>query len=331
MTEEPTDRVSWTIDLGVAFIITIIGTMTVFFEIDWMVIRVVFSLPLVLLLPGYALVSLLFPEWDSRPTYTSLRNRPLGLFERILLGMIASVAIVPGAAYVLNFTRYGITLRPLVVCVAGITLILTTLAFVRRLQTPADERFTIPIPYRHVLCLSTEKSGQQTERGGQGPPFSPSFFNLIFLMSVFVLLASVAFTMGSPTTDNGFTELSILVEDDDGSLVAEDYPDHLDDPLINELRIVIENNEGHDIEYTLLILHQPIEHGEETVTIRDSEEINQLSIPVAEGERVIEPIQLDIDDGGHEHRVTFLLFIGEPPASVDPEDAYREVSLNLSG
>ena len=84
-------------------------------------VRTALSLPLILFLPGYALIAMLFPEKTG-----------LEWLERIALSVGLSVAVVPLIGLVLNFTSWGIKEIPLLASLSVFTLLLSGLAYVRR-------------------------------------------------------------------------------------------------------------------------------------------------------------------------------------------------------
>ena len=86
---------------------------------DIVLIRIL-TLPLVLVLPGYALTSALFP------------NRSLGVPERLVfsLGLSLSIVILGGLA--LNWTPFGLRASSWAVLLSGITLGASAVALVRR-------------------------------------------------------------------------------------------------------------------------------------------------------------------------------------------------------
>ncbi len=86
---------------------------------DIVLIRIL-TLPLVLLLPGYALVSALFP------------NRSLGVAERLMFSLGLSLPIVILGGLALNWTPFGLRASSWAVLLAGITLAASAVALVRR-------------------------------------------------------------------------------------------------------------------------------------------------------------------------------------------------------
>ncbi len=84
-------------------------------------IRIILGLPLVLFLPGYALIAALFPRKDD-----------LDAIERIALSFGLSIAITPLLGLALNYTAFGIRLSPILIVLSVFTISLAMGAYVRR-------------------------------------------------------------------------------------------------------------------------------------------------------------------------------------------------------
>jgi uncharacterized membrane protein len=67
-------------------------------------VRVVLALPTVLFIPGYCLITALFPK-----------DGEIDLMQRIALSFGLSIAVVPMIGFLLNFTPLGIWLDPIVI------------------------------------------------------------------------------------------------------------------------------------------------------------------------------------------------------------------------
>jgi len=92
-------------------------------------IRIILGLPLVLFLPGYALIAALFPGKDD-----------LDAIERIALSFGLSIAITPLLGLALNYTPFGIRLSPILAVLSIFTISLALCAYVRRSMTPEEDR-----------------------------------------------------------------------------------------------------------------------------------------------------------------------------------------------
>jgi uncharacterized membrane protein len=95
-------------------------------------IRIILGLPLVLFLPGYALIAALFP-----------RKEDLDAIERIALSFGLSIAVVPLLGLALNYTPFGIRLLPILIVLSVFTISLAISAYVRRSMIPEEDRFSV--------------------------------------------------------------------------------------------------------------------------------------------------------------------------------------------
>jgi len=83
-------------------------------------LRYVFGGLFVLFLPGYSLIQALYPK------------RELDDLTRLVLSIGLSLALVPLAGLVLNYTPFGIRLLPVALSLAGLTLVLLFVALRRK-------------------------------------------------------------------------------------------------------------------------------------------------------------------------------------------------------
>ncbi len=93
-------------------------------------IRIILGLPLVLFLPGYALIAALF-----------IRKDDLDGIERIALSFGLSIAISPLLGLGLNYTPFGIRLTPILIVLTVFTIALAIGARVRRSGIPDSNEF----------------------------------------------------------------------------------------------------------------------------------------------------------------------------------------------
>lgn len=88
--------------------------------------RIVLTIPLVLILPGYAITAALFPE------------PPLRMPHRVLLTLSLSIAATIGGGFALNATRWGLNTGPFAALLAGVTILAASIAFSRRSATGGE-------------------------------------------------------------------------------------------------------------------------------------------------------------------------------------------------
>ncbi len=90
-------------------------------------VRSALGIVFVLFLPGFAFIKALFPS--GVPIKTSSEN--LDVIERIALSLGLSLALVPIAGLILNYTPWGIRLAPITLSLLALTIVLTIAAILR--------------------------------------------------------------------------------------------------------------------------------------------------------------------------------------------------------
>jgi len=92
-------------DLALAILLTLLCVPFVLIApLNATPVRIILGLPLVLFLPGYSLITVLFPGKDD-----------LDGIERVALSFGLSIAFVPLLGLALNYTPFGIRLLPVII------------------------------------------------------------------------------------------------------------------------------------------------------------------------------------------------------------------------
>lgn len=295
-------------------------------------LRVVFGLPLVLFLPGYVLVAALFPEAGESPEASdtgtdaetgsdaeSTDDRGIDGVERTALSFGLSIAVVPLLGLILNFTPWGIRLVPILVSVVGFTVVTTGIAAERRRTLPEDERFRVP--YHEWVAAGRAELLEPTSRWD-------AILNVALVCSVLLALATVGFAVAVPPQGETFTEFYLLSEDEDGELVAANYPSNFTLGDSRPVVVGIGNHEGEPVEYTVVVQLQDVTvEGNET-TVEQRQELDRFSSPsIADNETWQTTHDIEPTMTGDQLRLQYLLYRGSPPASPTAENAYRDLHL----
>lgn len=292
-------------------------------------LRIILGIPLILFLPGYAFIAALFPEHSRSPASdpdeagseagsSSIRDRGIDGIERIALSFGLSIAIVPLIGLVLNFTPWGIRLLPILFSISGFTLITVAVAARRRQELPPDERFSVP--YRAwVDAMKTEFLEPETRKD--------AVLNILLAMSVVLAMASVAYAIAVPKQGEAFTEFYILTENDDGELIAADYPTEFVRGENHPVVIGVGNHEHQPLNYTIVIELQRVRIANNSTTTIEEQRLDQLRTRIASNETWTTTYQITPTITGNRLRLAFLLYIGEPPADPTVDNAYRDLHL----
>ncbi|WP_311173106.1 DUF1616 domain-containing protein [Halobellus ordinarius] len=292
-------------------------------------LRVVFGLPFVLFIPGYAFIAALFPEAGASPendentedadaAADSVTERGIDGIERVALSFGTSIAIVPLLGLVLNFTPWGIRLVPILVTVSGFTVVAVAVAAARRKQLPEDERLVVP--YRQWLETAAAELFEPDSR-------TDAALNVLLVASVLLATASVGYAVAVPKTGESFSELYLLTDGEDGELVADNYPEELVRGEPASLVVGVGNQEHQPEQYSVVVLLQRVEVANNSTTVLEEDRLRTFTPRLEHNETWHRPHRIEPTMTGERLRLTYLLYKEAPPSSPSVETAYREVHL----
>ncbi len=221
---------SHTRDLQIVAMIIILTVLFVLLPpLNTSPVRTILGIPMVLFLPGYALIAALFP-----------RKNDLDGIERLALSFGLSIAVVPLIGLGLNFTPFGIRLVPILVSLSVFTMSMLLIANLRRSQMPEDERFKVPFSYMY----SSLKSSIFGSKKGLD-----KILTIILILSMLASIIMLIYVIVTPKQGEKFTEFYIL--GDNGK--AQDYPSLLEAGKTSSVIVGITNQEYLLTNYTLNI------------------------------------------------------------------------------
>jgi len=205
-------------------------------------IRIFIGLPLALFLPGYSLVGVLFP-----------RKNDLSIIERIAFSFILSLAVVPFLGLILNFTPFGIRLVPILFVLSAFTILVSFVAWDRRLNLPIEERFRV--------------SFEKLLKFNLGPNVLDKCLSIVLIASIIFSSATLVYVVVMPKAGERFTEFYLLGPNG----TASDYPTDLN--VGEEVKgiICIVNQEHEDITYLLEVNYNGFLIHEENVSLIENE------------------------------------------------------------
>lgn len=282
-------------------------------------LRLVLGIPFLVFLPGYALVSALFPrrkdvETEQSPEANDAFRTGSGIggFERVALSVGTSVAINSMIGFLLNFTPWGIRLVPTLVGICSFTVVTAVVAAVRRLRTPPAERFSVPIWYwagRIRRELFDPETGLD------------AVLNVILVVSLILAVGSVAYAIGMPHQQESFTQFYVLGHDESGNPATEGYPQNLTVGESESLYVGIENHEHRRVNYTVVVLLQRFENN--STRAQHAEQLDRFRVSLASNQTTLSERAIDPTMRGNELRLTYLLYKGTPSKNPNPSTAYR--------
>lgn len=258
-----------------------------------------------LVVPGYAFVSALFPRSPSdrsRLVDRSTDGPPWTV--RIALSLVGSALAVGAVGAVLGWT-IGITLLTAFVALDALTLAAVAVAGYRRLQLEGSERVTPLQRVRPALAVG-ETTGQR----------------VAIFAAVLVLASTLAFAGAAPPSAEGYSEVTLLSENRSGGLVADGYPTTL--PTEETLYLRVENAEGQQTAYSGVVLAQAV--GDDG-SVTAQERLDEFSLSLEDGEsETLEPAVAP-STAGEGVRLRVLVYEGALPESPGVETADHELHL----
>ncbi|EMA21603.1 DUF1616 domain-containing protein [Haloarcula marismortui] len=277
-------------------------------------VQAVLGLAAVLIAPGYALVSLLFPRRASEAGLFEDRGGRISPGERLVLSVGVSICLVPLVGLGLVLLSYGATTGLFQFSIGATTVLLTVAGAARRLRVPPAERFS---PLRWVTSARFRASLRPS--GGVGA--------LHVLLVLGLLVSGTGIGYAAMTAERGeqFTEFGLMAESDDGELVASEYPSQVPLGSSATVQVTIGNHEGQDMDYTVVVIAQRIENG----TVLSTARLDRFDARVAAGETLTRPHEMTPSLVGENVRVSYLLYRGEAPAGANPRpaNAYRRTHI----
>jgi uncharacterized membrane protein len=282
-------------------------------------VRAAFALPLLLFLPGYGVLLLLFPR---RRREDDDGSSGLRFVERLALSFGLSLTLAPLVA--LGFELLGVDLSTVSV-VTGLVAI-TGLCLLagegRRRRLPTSERYTVPLD-RWLGAVDLPRTN---------PRGVDHLLNLVLVLSMVFALSSLGYGLMAPAVDEQYTNFYVVTEDGAGELVAADYPVNLTEEGFDEIVVGVDNHEGRDVQYHVVVQLQRVgdaDAGELRVLDREEVARTTLSVPENESGRTMTDVDTPAPamDGEGPLRLVYLLYEGEVSGEPTIETAYRSLYL----
>jgi uncharacterized membrane protein len=329
----------WKHDLLFVVCASVAALAAILLDLPGSVVRSALVVPLIVVLPGYALMAAVFPDRrsavnsdamgpDSSVTVPTTRTTGVLYSVRIALSVAASVALVAAVALLTNFLGLGFDAVTVGTGVFVVTVLFTAVGFVRRATRPRAERAGVP-------PLSELRSGPTpdlTSPLSSGPRDSSSSIvvRAVVAVSVLAFFGSVGFAaVETQTADAEFTEVYFLPQNGTAS-DASDYPHRLTRGEPSRVRLAISNHEGRTQRYTVVTELQRIDRTANGTRITEEAELARFRRTVEAGETVALARNVTPTLEGDSLRLVFLVYEGDAPANPTRETAYRTVQLIVS-
>ncbi len=267
-----------------------------------------FLVPLVTVLPGFAVTVAAFPRSPSQ-TESGFEGVTTDLipdtFERFALSIALSILTFPIAGVALASSPWPITRLTSVYTLAGVAVASSIVGILRRQAVEPAARYR-PDPLGTV-------------RGGR----ASAAVSVTLVLSGLLLVGVLGYTIAAPQPGEGSTELYVLNADVDGESVAAEYPERVEVGEGVPVEVGVENNERKVTEYVLIVRLEDVDEQEVT----ELERLEERRFTLEPGEQWREEISLTPSVAGENQRVSFLLFTDEPGFFVNQRTAYRHTHL----
>ncbi|WP_276257067.1 DUF1616 domain-containing protein [Halomontanus rarus] len=330
----------WYIDLAAVVAVTGLATFGLLVDLPGL-LHLVVALPLVLFVPGYALVSVLFPDGvsDEQRSFddakTGLRNpvtdgRGIDSIERLVLSVVLSLALVPTVALVSSITPWGVTVQPILGGVGLVTITLALVGIVARARCSPDRRYVPSLPAGSLGFSARGRSAYDSTNA--------KVFNVALACSLLFLLASAGYAIANPPQGEGYTEFYVETENVTGETETM-YESSYTSGETQDLTVFVDNREHQETTYTTVVQLQRVEYAggdgagdgngtdSDAVTVLETDELTRASTTVADGERESQTLEFAPTMAGDDLRLVVLLYEGEPPSEPSADDAYRVIRL----
>jgi len=254
------------------------------------VLRNILGLPLVLFLPGYALIAALFPAKSD-----------LDGIERTALSFGLSIAVVPLIGLGLNYTPWGIRLLPILISLSVFTFAMCGLAYLRRAQLPEADAFEVP--FREMaLSLKAEILEKPESK-------LDKTLTIILVLSILLSVATLFYVIITPKEGEHFTEFYVLGPEG----MADNYPTKYTLGESGTVIVGVVNHEYMPVNYTMEVRLEnkslPLPKDMQPVTL-------------AHNETWEEPLTFTPPVEGKDMKLEFLLF-----NETDKNTPYRDLHL----
>lgn len=276
-------------------------------------LQTAFGLLFVCFVPGYALVSVLFP---SSPANEPERSVPT-LGERLLLAVGLSLVVVPAVGLMMSYSAWGLDPTAVLSAVGMVSLALVCVGVVRRFQLPPAQQFHISISIRAAPDRIWAWLGGANTRW-------EAALNILLVAGLIFTTVGIGAAIVSSEHGEQYTEFFVQSDEQTDAGVLSEEP-IIDDG--SEFLVGITNRELEEKQYTVVVELHRVEGSGPNATVVEQEEIQRLSTSLEHTESYEETITADPEMTGEGLRMTFLLYPTSPPEDPSMENAYRSAYM----
>ena len=283
--------------------------------------RALVGFAFVLVLPGYALVSALFP---GRPS--GVRTRPMqttayspGTAERLGLSFAFSLALLPILAVVHGLLGIPFETNTVVVSVATLVIALSTVGILRRFARSPTDRYSPPSVFGY---------GARTRDWLAAGTATDTVLSAVLAVAVLLAVGTLAFGLTGPIQGESYTGVSLVTESGDGEYVASGFPTNFSAGEARTLTLQVENHYQEPGDYTAVVQLQRVRgNGTDSVEVTRRERLQMLESRVAANETWTRTHQVRPTMRGSNLRLAYYVYRGDVPETPTAENADGRVHL----
>lgn len=294
-------------------------------------IRILLAAPLVGFLPGYALLSALFP--GEPPTESGLaigrvrETDGLGWFVRCSLALPATIALLPLVAIGLAAAGVGFSTWSVVATLAAIIVVLMGVGTLRRRRLRTPHRYDVPLS-RWRKELNPGPDADST--GGRFDAAGRVFLALVVVVAV----AALGVGLAMPVDGESYTEAGLLTPTESGA-VAGEYPETVPAGEELDLIVTLENHLGSDTRYEAVVVldRVRVSNDGQDVTVLERAELTRFDQTVADGTTAERPVTVAPEMIGTDLRLSVFVYEGAAPESpsVESADEHLYIWFDVTG
>lgn len=280
--------------------------LIVWYPRQWLRFQLILSALLVTFIPGYLLLAALMPRAP-----TNAQGRSLDRIERIVLAVGLSISLLVVIGVVLGMSPWGITRSTVLVTLSVMSIAFGVVGIDQWFQLVPADRFT-------VVAYDTDWNDL---------PTTLEISNVILLVCIIVAVATFAFALAAPQPVPGFTEFTVMAENEDGELETTALPTELgvDEPM--NVVVEIANRERSTVSYTLIVMAEDLDGTGANATVDHADEIDRIEVELEHGEDWVTTVDAAVDEPGEDTRISLLLY--DETVAFFPDQANADYSVHF--
>lgn len=281
--------------------------------------RVLVAAPLVGFLPGYAVVSTLFPARPVREQ-SSAPAQPggsAGWLERLSLSVGASLVVLAVLAVLVSLVGVPFSTGALTAAVVAVTIVGSIGGLWRRYRLPPDARVVVP-----VAKLVDDLRGGTVD----AHPVDAAL-NVAVLVAVVVAASTVAVGFAAPDGGESYSEVAILSDDDE--LVAGNYTESVQRGESTSFTLSVGNERGTGTDYTAVVVLERLDDANGDTVVVEREELDRVTLTVADGEATRQRVAVEPTMLGTDLRLNVYVYEGDAPETASAATAPHHLYLWL--